>query len=141
MKRVLLAACFLLVGCGQTTSYAVPLTSDAVSPNLGPIAIWATREPVGKELGIVEARGFGDDGTIDHLIPELSRRARALGADAVTVDFIGLSLERIPRIIDVPPVCGPPGCTPQGPLLTDQEVVSVRVRGRAFRTQGAGATP
>ena len=122
------------VACGQTTSYAVPSSPERPAIHGGPIAVYAMRDPAGRELGVVEARGFGESGTIDHLIPELVRRARSLGADAVVIDWIGLSVDVIDTVvIDGSALCTPVACATPAPRLQPQEIASIRVRGRAFR--------
>ena len=132
----LFAMLVLALGCGQTTSYAVPSSLDRLSPHVGPIAVYALRDPPGRELGVVEARGFGESGTLDHLVPELVRRARSLGADALVVDWIGLSVDVVDTVvIDGSALCTPVGCGAPAPRSQPQEIASIRVRGRAFRVQ------
>lgn len=137
MKTIVLALALALVGCGSSPSYTVRTGPAGAAPSTGPIAVYATREPPGAEVGVVEVKGFAGDGNIDVLMPEFMRRAQALGADAVVIDVVALVVEEVDSVVDDGQVlCAPVGCARTPPRVARQDFAYVRVRGRAFRTGG-----
>jgi hypothetical protein len=138
VKRLVAALALAITGCGSSSSYAVRTGPTAAPPTTGPIAVYATREPPGVEVGVIEVKGFAEDGAIDVLMPEFVRKARALGADSIVVDHIGLVVEEVDAVVDDGQVlCAPIGCARSAPRIARQDFAYVRVRGRAFRGQGA----
>lgn len=134
-----LCACLALLaaapGCAQVSSSGVATGAFRGPPRSGPVAIFmGNRPPPGtKEIGLVEARGTGDNDGVDAIFPELVQRVQELGGDAVLIEWIG------PRF-DVTPYypaytmmpCGRGPC--MGATMSSQsmEVMTVVMRGRAL---------
>jgi hypothetical protein len=122
-------------GCASVSSSGVATGPFAGPPRSGPVAIFmGNRPPPGtREVGLVEARGSGDNDGVDALFPELVQRVQELGGNAVLIEWIG------PRF-DVTPYypaytmmpCGRGPC--MGATMTSQpmEVMTVVMRGRAL---------
>jgi len=131
---VLLAA--LLAGCSGVSSSAVPLQGPAQPAYHGAMAVYATRVPtVGRELGVVEARGVQGDTSIEALFPELVRRAQELGGNALVLDQAGARFELVTTWTNYQQMmpCGSRGlCMSWQPVPTTYEDMSVVLRGRAW---------
>jgi hypothetical protein len=129
------AAIACLAGCRDVPSPSPP-RAVARAPRHGPVAIFASYDPhVGRELGVVSARGGGRD-DVNELFPELVRRVQELGGNALVVDAMGARFDLVSPWPEAgyPPYgfgCGF-GCTrwaaPQPPV----EVMTVELRGRAL---------
>ena len=55
----------------------------------GPVGIYtANPPPGGRDLGLVEVHGAGDDGSIENLLPEFARRVAELGGNAAYIQDV-----------------------------------------------------
>ena len=126
------------LGCTSVSSYGVSTSPDRVAPRVGPVLVFAAHEaPAGAtELGVVEAKGPGEGATVDVLFPELVKRAQELGADAVIIDWMGMSVEEVQTVVHVnalQPCGGIIQCSRLEPVVQVQPVAHVRIRGRALK--------
>jgi hypothetical protein len=124
-----------LTGCRGVVSYGVA-TGPVAQPRAGSVAIFATRAPeVGRELGIVEARGGLGEASVDVLFPELVRRVQELGGNALVLDQTDARFELVTTWSSYQQLipCGSRGfCLSWVAMPTTHEAMTVVLRGRAW---------
>ena len=77
------------VGCGHVRYSAFPTTDVAYPPHAGEVRVSRTLEPsAAVPLAVLQVYSY-KAGSIDRLVPEMTRRAAALGADFVKIDRVG----------------------------------------------------
>lgn len=141
MKRVLapLTLAIALVGCGPAASGSAIATGPyRLPPAVGPVALYATTMPAhAREVGVVEAHAFGEDGTVETLMPVLAKKAAQIGGNAVIVDSVRAEF----TIVDRPQVetfsypCGWRTCISTRVYPALEEVMIVTMRGRALSVE------
>src|SRR5450432_4188811 len=98
---VALGALAFVSGCSTASGSAVRTGPLHLAPNVGPIALYATGVPVGaRELGVVEAHAYGEDGDVETLLPVLVQKTAQLGGNGVVIDGVHADF----RIVDRPQV-------------------------------------
>jgi hypothetical protein len=98
MRRALFALPLVaLAGCAGVGSSTLA-TGPAAPPAPGPVALFATRDPPGRELGLIEVHGLRPQVTLARLVEEFRRRAAELGGDAARLDAYATRTE----LVDVP---------------------------------------
>jgi hypothetical protein len=153
----------LAAGCATVGSSALA-TGPAAGPAAGQVAVVATRDPPGQELGVIEVHGLRPQATLEQLVAELRRRAAEMGGDAARVDRYATRFE----VVEVPHTydCGTievetmtqlvTRVGPDGTVYTTPQTITVpkhrpkachdirrvdaavlTLTGRAFRTRGA----
>jgi hypothetical protein len=131
-------------GCTSLGSSAVRTGPIQLAPHHGPIAVYAVNAPPGDAIGLVEVHATLQEGAIDDLMPELAQRVLELGGDAVAIDSVGARFDLVERPMteSFTYPCGIAVCTGTRFYSANDEVMTVTVRGRAFRMAGtAGAPP
>ncbi len=140
MIRLAVAALFVtvLAGCGPVAGGSAIATGPyRLPPTTGPIALYATTIPVGRELGEVEAHAWGEDGTVENLVPVLAQKTAQIGGNAVKIESVRADF----RIVDRPQVetyyypCGWRTCASTRVYPAAEEVMVVTMRGRAYKTE------
>jgi len=129
------ACAVLSAGCAGVRSSAVATGAAGTQPRSGPVAVYMAQPlPAGaREVGYVEARGYGDHDGVDELFPELVVRAQELGANAVVVDWIGPRFDLTPNYGGYAQLypCGRTTCM-SDTMSQPTEIMTVVMRGRAF---------
>lgn len=122
-------------GCAGVRSSAVATGPKGGPPRSGPVAIYMAQPlPAGaREVGLVEARGYGDHDGVDEIFPELVVRAQELGANALVIDWIGPRFDFTPNYGGYAQMypCGRTTCM-SGTMSQPTEIMTVVMRGRAF---------
>jgi hypothetical protein len=97
MKRALLAAVVLLVGCGHTETHQAMLR-NAQAPTGKPVELYMADQPTPArpfyEIALVQAIGFGSDAHPEDVARALTEKAGLLGCDAVVRTFIDIGYSR-----------------------------------------------
>lgn len=124
-------------GCESASGSAIATGPLRLPPNMGPIALYATEVPAGShEIGVVEAHAYGEEGTVENLLPIVAQKTAQLGGNAVVVDSVVADF----HIIDRPVVetytypCGWRTCVSTRVIPASEEVMIVTMRGRALLT-------
>lgn len=86
-------------------------------------------------LGLVSARGVGNEATVDQVIPELIHQAQRLGATHLVIDDLHMEYHWYTSLTTYSYRCGFGWCTDASPA--SHEVATLVARGRGF---GPGAT-
>ena len=140
MARLAIALVFLslVAGCGPTAGGSAIATGPyRLPPSAGPVALYATTTPKGREIGEVEAHAWGEDGTVENLVPVLAQKTAQIGGNAVKIESVRADF----RIVDRPQVetyyypCGWRTCASTRVYPAAEEVMIVTMRGRAFKTE------
>jgi len=128
-------ACLVLGGCESASGSAIRTGPLHLPPNLGPISLYATEIPVGaRELGIVEAHAYGEEGVVENLLPIVAQKTAQLGGNAVVIDSVRADF----RIVDRPVVetytypCGWRTCVGTRMYAASEEIMIVTMQGRAL---------
>jgi hypothetical protein len=128
---------FGLSGCESASGSAIATGALRLPPNLGPIALYATEVPVdAREIGVVEAHAYGEEGTVENLLPIVAQKTAQLGGNAVVVDSVVADF----HIVDRPIVetytypCGWRTCVGSRVIPAAEEVMIVTMHGRALLT-------
>ena len=125
-----------VIGCGPAAGgSAIPTGALRLPPSVGPVALYATSVPAGaREIGVVEAHAYGEEGTVEILAPVLAQKAAQLGGNAVLIDSVRAEF----AIVDRPQVetfaypCGWRTCVSTRVYPALEEVMIVTMRGRAL---------
>lgn len=132
---VLLVAATFASGCAGVRSSGVATGPGGGPPRSGPVAVFMAQPlPAGaREVGLVEARGYGDHDGVDEIFPELVVRAQELGANAIVIDWIGPRFDFTPNYGGYAQMypCGRTTCM-SGTMSQPTEIMTVVMRGRAF---------
>ncbi|MEO8798686.1 MAG: hypothetical protein ABI551_12440 [Polyangiaceae bacterium] len=122
-------------GCSTARGSAVRTGDLRLPPNIGPISVYATEIPTGaRELGVVEAHAYGEDGDVETLLPVLLQKTAQLGGNGVVIDGVHADF----RIVDRPRVetfaypCGWRTCVSTRVYSAAEEVMIVSMHGRAL---------
>ena len=124
------------IGCGpRAGGSAIPTGELHLPPSVGPVALYATTMPAGaREIGVVEAHAYGEDGTVEVLAPVLAQKTAQLGGNAVIIDSVRAEF----TIVDQPQVetfaypCGWRTCVSTRVYPALEEIMIVTMRGRAL---------
>ncbi|MEO7113117.1 MAG: hypothetical protein ABI183_21945 [Polyangiaceae bacterium] len=125
----------VLGGCDTASGSAIRTGPLRLPPNLGPISLYATEIPIGaRELGIVEAHAYGEEGVVENLLPIVAQKTAQLGGNAVVIDSVRADF----RIVERPIVesysypCGWRTCVGTRVIPAAEEVMIVTMQGRAL---------
>ena len=128
-------ACPVLAGCESASGSAIRTGPLRLPPNLGPISLYATEIPLGaRELGIVEAHAYGEEGTVENLLPIVAQKTAQLGGNAVVIDSVHADF----HIVDRPVIetytypCGWRTCVGTRVYPAAEEIMIVIMQGRAL---------
>jgi hypothetical protein len=143
MSRVVLLGSLLLAsGCSSVASSAVRMGGTELPPYAGPVAIYAVGPPAaGTELGVVEVHATQQEAVVEDLLPLFVKRVAQLGGNAAVIDSVGARFDIVahPWVETYTYPCGWRGvCLAQSVHATNDEVMTVSIRGRAFSVQGVG---
>ncbi len=139
----------LVTGCSSVQSSAVHTGPLRLPPRAGPVAIFTARSPAAGgwpsaldsavELGVVEVHASGVEGAIDELMPEFVEKVAQLGGDAAVIDALRARFDIVSRPFaeSYTYPCGVYVCTGTQMYSTNDEIMIVTLRGRAFRMRRA----
>jgi hypothetical protein len=128
-------ACFVLGGCDSASGSAIRTGPLHLPPNLGPISLYATEIPVGaRELGLVEAHAYGEEGVVENLLPIVAQKTAQLGGNAVVIDSVHADFRIVERAIveSYTYPCGWHTCVGTRLIPAAEEVMIVTMQGRAL---------
>ncbi len=126
--------------CDTASGSAIRTGPLRLPPNMGPIALYATQIPLGaRELGVVEAHAYGEEGTVENLLPIVAQKTAQLGGNALVIDAVHADF----RIVDRPIVesysypCGWRTCVGTRVVPASEELMIITMNGRALLTRAA----
>jgi hypothetical protein len=137
-------ACCALTGCSTVSANTIPTGPERLPARTGPVAIYALEPPAdAKELGLVEVAANGEEGNVEALLPVFVQRVAQLGGNAAYVEGVQARFDLVQRsTYDTywyP--CGYRGpCASTRSWPTVDEVVTIRMFGRAFFVDGLGSS-
>jgi hypothetical protein len=137
---ILIFALGFFSGCETASGSAIATGPLRLPPNMGPIALYATEIPVGaRELGVVEAHAYGEEGTVENLLPIVAQKTAQLGGNAVVVDAVHAEFHFVERAIveSYTYPCGWRTCVGTRVIPAAEEVMIVTMQGRAMLTSTA----
>ncbi|CAN5559756.1 hypothetical protein BH09MYX1_BH09MYX1_14380 [soil metagenome] len=137
MKWTPLAFALLLIGCSSVQATAIATGPVHAAPRAGPVAVFASgAPPTAVELGQVEVRGEGEEGSVESLLPVFAQKVAALGGDAAVIDSVDarfeLSYSTTPETMVAP--CAWRTCINTRYVPTTTEILVVTMKGRAMKT-------
>jgi hypothetical protein len=146
MKRaVLLLAAFVGVGCSSVGASAVHTGPLRLPPHQGPVMVFAATQPAnGNELGVVEVHASQAEGALENLMPLFVEKVAQLGGNAAVIDSVRANFEIVanPYAETYVYPCGfRSQCIGHHVYATNDEVMVVTIRGRAFAVPVVGQAP
>jgi hypothetical protein len=127
-----------LAGCSSLGASAVRTGPMVLPAYAGPVAIYASGQaPAGQELGVVDVQGMESEATVQTLLPLFVQKAAQIGGNAAVLDRVDANFETywVPHLETYAVPCGFRGtCFRSRMYNTSSEVMTVHLRGRAFRT-------
>jgi hypothetical protein len=122
-------------GCSSASGSAIRTGSLRLPPNIGPVALYATEAPRDAiELGVVEAHAFGEEGTVEELLPVIVQKTAQLGGNAVVIDDVraDFRIAMRPQVETFSYPCGWRTCVSTRIYQAAEEVMIVSMHGRAL---------
>ena len=139
-------ALFALVtstGCSTLHGSAIPTGALRLPPRSGAVAIYASSAPAdGVELGVVDVRAYGEEGTVETLLPMFVQRVADLGGNAAVIDGVHARFDIVarPYVDTIYYSCGFGRICPQTrTMVFNDELMTVRMTGKAMLVGGAAA--
>jgi hypothetical protein len=130
----------LACGCTSVGSSAVRTGGVEMPPYAGPVAIYAAGVPrEGAELGVVEVHATQQEAVVEELVPLFVKRVAGLGGNAAVIDSVRARFDIVahPFVTTYSYPCGyHTVCLANQVSATNDEVMSVTIRGRAFSVPG-----
>ena len=130
----------ILTGCSTASGSAIRTGSLRLPPSARPIAVYATEIPSdARELGVVEAHAYGEEGAVENLLPVIVQKTAQLGGNGLVIDGVqaDFHIAMRPQVETFSYPCGWRTFVSTRVYPVAEEIMIVTMHGRALLT-GSG---